>query len=486
MVVLGTGYLGTTHAACMAELGHDVLGVDVDPAKLAKLEAGELPFFEPGLAEVVRRGTSSGRLRFSSSYQEAADFADVFFVAVATPQKKGEYGADLQFADSVITALAPLLNKPAVIVGKSTVPVGTAARLGQAARDLSPAGAAVEVAWNPEFLREGFAVHDTLHPDRLVLGIDRGGCGRAEQVVREIYADLLSKGIPFIVTDLATAALVEVSANAFLATKISFINAIAEVCEAVDADVTVLADAIGYDGRIGRRFLNAGIGFGGGCLPRDIRAFMARAGELGANQALTFLREVDSINMRRRTRMVEIVREVCGGDFIGARVAVLGAAFKPDSDDVRDSPALNVAGQIQLQGATVNVFDPHAMDNSRALFPTLTYATSAFEACEGADVVLVLTEWVDFRSIDPVALKEVVRSASVIDGRNCLDPRCGARRDGPIGLLAGPRVRRPTQSPAERMEGLNAVRCRLCDSNRLLRQTRPSTPYRDCGIHPKL
>jgi UDPglucose 6-dehydrogenase len=321
----------------------------------------------------------------------------------------------------VIATLAPLLDKPAVIVGKSTVPVGTATRLGQVARDLSPAGDAVEVAWNPEFLREGFAVRDTLRPDRLVLGIDRAGSGRAEHVAREIYADMISEGIPFIVTDLATAELVKVSANAFLATKISFINAIAEVCEAVDADVTVLADAIGYDGRIGRRFLNAGLGFGGGCLPKDIRAFMARAGELGANQALTFLREVDSINMRRRTRMVEIAREVCGGSLIGATVAVLGAAFKPESDDVRDSPALNVAGQIQLQGATVNVFDPQAMDNSRRLFPTLNYATSAFEACAGADAVLVLTEWEEFRSIDPVALKETVRSACVIDGRNCLN-----------------------------------------------------------------
>jgi UDPglucose 6-dehydrogenase len=421
MVVLGTGYLGATHAACMAEMGHEVLGVDIDPAKLAKLEAGEVPFFEPGLGEVLRRHTSSGRLRFSSSYEEAAEFADVFFVAVATPQKKGEYGADLQFVDAVIATLAPLLDKPAVIVGKSTVPVGTARRLGQVARDLSPAGEAVEVAWNPEFLREGFAVEDTMHPDRLVLGVDSAGSGRAEHVAREIYADLIREGIPFIVTDLATAELVKVSANAFLATKISFINAIAEVCEAVDADVTVLADALGYDNRIGRKFLNAGLGFGGGCLPKDIRAFMARAGELGADQALTFLREVDSINMRRRTRMVEITRQICGGSLIGAMVAVLGAAFKPDSDDVRDSPALNVAGQIQLQGAIVNVFDPQAMDNSRALFPTLNYATSAVEACEGADAVLVLTEWPEFRSIDPVALRAIVRSASVIDGRNCLD-----------------------------------------------------------------
>ncbi len=444
MAVLGTGYLGATHAACMADLGHEVLGVDVDPAKVAKLEAGEVPFFEPGLADVLNRGISSGQLRFSSSYEEAADFADVFFVAVATPQKKGEYGADLQYVDSVITTLAPLLDKPAVILGKSTVPVGTAARLGEVARALSPAAGAVEVAWNPEFLREGFAVQDTLHPDRLVLGVEEVGSGRAEEVTREIYTDLLSAGVPLIVTDLATAELVKASANAFLATKISFINAIAEVCEAAGADVTVLADAIGHDSRIGRRFLNAGLGFGGGCLPKDIRAFMARAGELGANQALTFLREVDSINMRRRTRTVEIAREACGGSFIGASVAVLGTAFKPDSDDVRDSPALNVAGQIQLQGATVNVFDPQAMDNSRALFPTLNYATSTFEACAGADAVLILTEWAEFRSIDPIALKRIVRSAAVIDGRNCLDAAAWCAAGWSYRALG-----RPSRGPSE-------------------------------------
>jgi UDPglucose 6-dehydrogenase len=421
IAVLGTGYLGTTHAACMAELGHEVLGVDIDEAKLAKLKAGEVPFFEPGLPEVLRRGEACGRLRFSSSYKEAADFADVFFIAVGTPQKEGEYAADLQFLDAAVANLAALLDKPAVIMGKSTVPVGTAARLGQLARDLSPAGDAVEVAWNPEFLREGFAVADTLHPDRLVLGVDHERVGRAEQVGREVYAELLNRGVPIILTDLATAELVKVSANAFLATKISFINAISEICEAVDADVMVLADALGYDERIGRRFLNAGLGFGGGCLPKDIRAFMARAGELGANHALTFLREVDSINMRRRSRMVEITREVCGGSLIGVRVAILGAAFKPNSDDVRDSPALNVAGEIQLQGAAVSVFDPKAMENSRALFPTLNYADSVFDACTATDVVLVLTEWPEFCSIDPVALKGVVRRAAVIDGRNCLD-----------------------------------------------------------------
>jgi UDPglucose 6-dehydrogenase len=320
---------------------------------------------------------------------------------------------------AVIDTLVPKLRRSAVIVGKSTVPVGTASELGARARGLAADGVDVEIAWNPEFLREGFAVHDTLHPDRLVLGVQPGSI-HAEAAVRELYAPLLDEGVPFLLTDLQTAELVKVSANAFLATKISFINAISEVCEAVDADVTLLADALGYDPRIGRRFLNAGLGFGGGCLPKDIRAFMARAGELGANHALTFLREVDSINMRRRTRMVELATKACGS-LLGANVAVLGAAFKPESDDVRDSPALNVAGMLQLNGATVNVYDPKAMENSQRLFPTLNYSTSVVEACDRADAVLVLTEWREFVDLDPRDLADTVRAKVIVDGRNCLD-----------------------------------------------------------------
>ncbi|TQF69219.1 UDP-glucose/GDP-mannose dehydrogenase family protein [Rhodococcus spelaei] len=419
--VFGTGYLGATHAACMAELGHEVLGVDIDPGKVAKLSGGEVPFYEPGLADVLRRNIDAGRLQFTTSYVDAAAFADLHFLGVGTPQKKGEYAADLRHVYSVIDTLAPLLDRPAVIVGKSTVPVGTAAELGSRARELAPAADEVEVAWNPEFLREGFAVEDTLRPDRLVLGVDRARSGRAEVLVRELYADLIADEVPFLLTDLPTAELVKVSANAFLATKISFINAISEVCEATGADVTALADALGYDARIGRRFLNAGLGFGGGCLPKDIRAFMARAGELGANQALTFLREVDSINMRRRTKMVELGTRAVGGSLLGANIAVLGAAFKPESDDVRDSPALNVAGMMQLHGAVVSVYDPKALDNSRRLFPTLNYATSVAEACAGADAVLLATEWDEFRSLRPADLEGHVRARAIVDGRNCLD-----------------------------------------------------------------
>lgn len=416
--VFGTGYLGATHAAGMAELGHEVLGVDIDPGKIAKLSAGDIPFYEPGLAKVLRDNLSAGRLMFTTDYDLAVDFADVHFLGVGTPQKKGEYGADLRHVHSVIDELVPRLSRPSVIVGKSTVPVGTAAELAQRVRGLGRDGVDVEIAWNPEFLREGFAVHDTLHPDRIVVGVQPDST-RAEGALRELYGSLLADGVPLLLTDLQTAELVKVSANAFLATKISFINAISEVCEAADADVGMLADALGYDPRIGRRFLNAGLGFGGGCLPKDIRAFMARAGELGANHALTFLREVDSINMRRRTRMVELATTACGGSLLGANIAVLGAAFKPESDDVRDSPALNVAGMLQLNGAAVNVFDPKAMENSQRLFPTLNYATSALEACDRADAVLVLTEWREFVDLDPASLP--VRSRVVVDGRNCLD-----------------------------------------------------------------
>ncbi|MFC9893520.1 UDP-glucose dehydrogenase family protein [Nocardia sp. NPDC127579] len=419
--VFGTGYLGATHAACMAELGHDVIGVDVDPGKVAKLADGTVPFYEPGLEAVLRRNLDAGRLRFTTSYAEAAAHADLHFLGVGTPQKKGEYAADLKYVHAVVDTLAPMLERPAVLVGKSTVPVGTAAALGDRAR--ARAGTEVEVAWNPEFLREGFAVQDTLRPDRLVLGVDpdRENSAWAAELVREAYADLIANDVPFLQTDLATAELVKASANAFLATKISFINAVSEVCEATGADVTVLADALGYDARIGRRFLNAGLGFGGGCLPKDIRAFMARSGELGADHAVAFLREVDNINMRRRTKVVDMAARACGGSLLGANVAVLGAAFKPESDDVRDSPALNVAGMIQLHGAVVTVYDPKAVENSRRVFPTLNYATSVTEACDRADVVLVLTEWDEFTALRPAELDRVVRARSIIDGRNCLN-----------------------------------------------------------------
>ncbi|GAA2254188.1 MULTISPECIES: UDP-glucose dehydrogenase family protein [Kitasatospora] len=423
ITVIGTGYLGATHAACMAELGFEVLGLDIDPEKVAALSAGQVPMYEPGLGElllkhVAGQAGSTGRLRFTTSPEEVADFGDVHFICVNTPQKKGEFAADMSYVDAAVDSIAPHLTRPTLVVGKSTVPVGSAARLADRLAELAPAGADAELAWNPEFLREGYAVGDTLHPNRLVAGVRSE---RAERLLREVYATPIAEGVPFVVTDFPTAELVKVAANSFLATKISFINAMAEVCESAGADVVQLSQALAYDDRIGAKFLGAGLGFGGGCLPKDIRAFMARAGELGADQALTFLREVDSINMRRRSRMVELAREQCGGGFLGRRVAVLGAAFKPNSDDIRDSPALNVAGQIQLQGAQVTVYDPKAMDNARKMFPGLSYAASALEAVEGAHVVLHLTEWQEFRELDPAGVGALVAERRLIDGRNVLD-----------------------------------------------------------------
>ena len=427
MTVFGTGYLGATHAACMAELGHDVLGVDVDEVKIEALSEGRVPFFEPGLTEILKKNLDAGRLRFTTDYAHAADFANVHFIGVGTPQRKGSYAADTKYVHAVMEQLAPKLEGHHTFFGKSTVPVGTSESLQQQA-DREATNATVEIVWNPEFLREGHAVKDTLRPDRIVLGINEGS--DTEALAREIYAEPIQLGSPLLVMDRPTAELVKTSANAFLATKISFINAVAEICEASGADVLALADAIGMDERIGRKFLGAGLGFGGGCLPKDIRAFMARAGELGADQALTFLREVDDINMRRREKTVEIIRRRFGGSLIGHRVTVLGAAFKPESDDVRDSPALNVAGQLSLGGATVTVFDPQAMDNARKQFPTLNYAEDAISAMEDAELVLVATEWKEFRQMDPVEAASRVAGVEgkpvIVDARNCLDANAWA------------------------------------------------------------
>jgi len=424
--VIGCGYLGAVHAACMADLGHEVVGVDVDAGKVADLTQSRAPFFEPGLPELLATATATGRLRFTTDITEiirpdGGAEPVVHFVCVGTPQRKGEYAADTRYVDAAVEALLAVVRPGDLVVGKSTVPVGTAGRL---ADRLAEAVPGVMLAWNPEFLREGHAVTDTQRPDRLVYGLpeDAAQAQAAKALLDGVYATAIEAGIPVITADYATAELVKAAANAFLATKISFINAMAEVCEAAGADVTLLAEAIGHDERIGPKFLGAGLGFGGGCLPKDIRAFMARAGELGADQALTFLREVDAINMRRRIRMVDLARVALGGSFLGKRVTVLGAAFKPDSDDIRDSPALNVAAQIRLQGGDVVVTDPAALDNARKIWPDLIYEPDVAVAVAGADLVLLLTEWREYRDLDPVWLAGLVRGKHVLDGRNALDP----------------------------------------------------------------
>ncbi|SOD72990.1 UDPglucose 6-dehydrogenase [Jatrophihabitans sp. GAS493] len=416
--VIGTGYLGATHAVCMVELGYDVIGLDVDESKIETLRAGRIPFFEPGLPELLAKHLDSGRLRFTTSYQEVADFADVHFVCVGTPQTKGSDAADMTYVNAAFSSLAPLLTRRALVVGKSTVPAGTAARIEKLIKGLAPCDE-VELAWNPEFLREGFAVQDTLRPDRLVFGVHSEW---SEKQLRAAFEPVIESGTPVVITDFATAELVKVAANSFLATKISFINAMAEICEVTGADVVALAGAIGHDERIGKRFLNAGLGFGGGCLPKDIRAFMARAGELGVDQAVSFLREVDQINLRRRARTVDLGLELVDGDYQGKRVAVLGAAFKPNSDDIRDSPALDVAASIHKLGADVVVYDPEAMENARRAHPELTYASSLREALTDADLTLLLTEWQEFRALDPATVATMVREPRLVDGRNILNP----------------------------------------------------------------
>lgn len=416
--VIGCGYLGAVHAACMAKLGHEVVGIDMDKRKVAALSAAKAPFYEPGLEELLEEVQSTGRLSFTTD-MEAAAGSDVHFICVGTPQLAGENGADLTYVDAAASALLEHLAPGDVVVGKSTVPVGTASQLYKLIRERQPEA---HLVWNPEFLREGHAVSDTLNPDRFVYGVAGGSEDHpAVAVLDDVYAAALAAGTRRLVTDHATSELVKTAANSFLATKISFINAMAEVCEAAGADVTQLADAIGMDDRIGRKFLNAGIGFGGGCLPKDIRAFMARAGELGADQALTFLREVDAINMRRRTRVVELARDLCDGSLLGKRITVLGAAFKPESDDVRDSPALSIAAQLQLQGAVVTVTDPKALANAARRFPELHYEADTSVAVQRADALLLLTEWREYRDLDPYELAESVSSPRVLDGRNVLD-----------------------------------------------------------------
>jgi UDPglucose 6-dehydrogenase len=419
LTVLGAGYLGITHAACMAAAGFEVLGVDVDADKVARLNAGLIPIYEPGLQELLRAGLDSGRLAFTSAYPAAAEFGDVHFVCVGTPQRRDGHGADLSQVEACIDALAPALTRPCLVVGKSTVPAGTAAAVAAQVARLAPVAEAAEVCWNPEFLREGHGVADTLKPDRIVVGVSSA---RAEQVLRGIYAAQIEAGSEFFVTDLATAELAKVAANAFLATKISFINAIAEVCDAAGADVTVLARILGADPRIGHAFLRPGLGFGGGCLPKDVRAFLARAAELGAGDALAFLREVDAINLGRRTGMVNLACEVAGGSVAGKSVCVLGAAFKPGSDDVRDSPALDVAQILHGLGAEVTVHDPQAIENARRARPELRYADSVRAAATGADLVLLLTDWPEYAGIKPDELAEVTAARRIVDGRYLLDP----------------------------------------------------------------
>ncbi|WP_016698425.1 UDP-glucose dehydrogenase family protein [Actinoalloteichus spitiensis] len=454
LTVIGAGYLGATHAACMAALGFQVLGVDVDAERVDRLGRGEVPFHEPGLPELLSAQVAEGRLRFTTSLAQAAEFGDTHFVCVGTPELAPGCGADLSQVVTVIEALGPLLTRPCLVVGKSTVPVGTAEPLARRLRELSPAGEGVRLAWNPEFLREGHGIQDTLRPDRLVFGV---ADAESERALRRVYAPLLAEtptrpATPVVVCDLPTAELVKVAANAYLATRLSFVNLVADVCEASGADVVPLTRALGLDPRIGGRFLRAGLGYGGGCLPKDLRAFTARAEQLGAGRAVELLQAVDRINVERRSRTVALVREELGGEVANARVAVLGAAFKPHSDDVRDSPALTVAADLHLSGARVAVHDPHALANARRELPAVDYADSAYEAATGADIVLHLTEWPEYAALDPARLRRLVRRPRLLDARNTLDREHWTRAGWSVRSLGRPRASgRPT--PASRHHG---------------------------------
>ncbi|KOU43204.1 UDP-glucose dehydrogenase family protein [Streptomyces sp. WM6378] len=420
LTVVGCGYLGATHAACMAELGHEVLGMDSDMDKVATLDSGKAPFFERDLDQLLAKHTASGRLKFTASYAETAHFADLHFIGVGTPQTPGADTYDLTYLYSAVRQLAPRLTDPAVVAVKSTVPVGTAPRVRDLLHEFAPAGDQVEVAWNPEFLRESFAIEDTLRPDRLVLGFEAEHTW-AETMLRQCFEKIIEAGTATIVTDWATAELAKGAANSFLATKISFINAMAEICEKADADVHQLAEILGHDARIGRRNLRSGLGYGGGCLPKDLRGFIAQAAKLGAEESTGILREADAVNTRRREAVVALAREQLDGDLGGRRITVWGAAFKPNTDDIRDSPALAVAQKLHALGATVTVTDPKALDNARKLHPELDYTEDPIAAVQDADLLLHLTEWSEFGHIDPHHLAHRASTPTVIDGRGTLN-----------------------------------------------------------------
>ncbi len=415
VTVIGLGYLGATHSVAMSKLGHQVIGIEQNPEKLAELQAGRAGFFEPGLDQALKEELASGRLSFQSNHNADSAEAEIHFLCVGTPQTEGSLAADTSYLYSAITDLAPILKPGSVVVGKSTVPVGTAKALTEKLSNLT--GFEAELAWNPEFLREGTALGDSLRPDRLVIGVNSA---LAEAKLREVFEPMIASGVPLIVTDLATAELVKGAANAFLATKISFINAMAEIAEVSGADASQLAIAIGYDERIGNKFLRNGVGFGGGCLPKDIRALMARAEELGVGEAVAYLKEIDKINLRRRIRVIDLLKAELG-ELSGKKVLVLGAAFKPDSDDVRDSPALDIALLANQAGANVLVHDPIALAGVNKKHPELATETDLHQAFDNADAVVLATEWQEYRDLDPKLIADKVNRKFIIDGRNVLD-----------------------------------------------------------------
>ncbi|WP_331741282.1 UDP-glucose/GDP-mannose dehydrogenase family protein (plasmid) [Streptomyces sp. NBC_00963] len=418
--VIGCGHLGIPHAAAMAELGHEVIGVDVDQARVDRLSAGECPIYEIGLPELLAHHTQSGRLRFTTDIREAADFAELHFIGVGTPIDADGRSYDTAQVFGAIRTLAPHLDRACTIVGKSTVSVGTTSQVTALVQRLAPAGEQVDVCWNPEFLREGHAVEDTLRPDRLIAGLTTA---EAEKAIRAVYAPILDAGVPIFVTDPQTAELAKGAANTFLGLKISYINAVADMCEAAGGDVSQIVDILGIDPRIGSAGMRPGIGYGGGCLPKDIRAFTASAGQLGASQAATLLRAAEEINENRTYVALGLITRALGERPIrGTRVTVWGAAFKPGTNDVRESPALSLAQALQQAGATVTIHDPQAVATAMVRSPEFDYTDDLPTSLDGADVIVLATEWPEYRQADPQALGNRPATPLLVDCRTTLDP----------------------------------------------------------------
>jgi UDPglucose 6-dehydrogenase len=416
IAVIGTGYVGLVSGACFSEFGVSVVCVDQDEAKIARLRRGEMPIYEPGLEALVAANTAAGRLVFTTDLTAAVEGAEAVFIAVGTPSRRGDGHADLSYVFAAAEAIGRALSDYAVVVTKSTVPVGTGREVAAVLRRTRPQ-AGFDVASNPEFLREGSAIEDFMRPDRVVIGTDSE---RARNVMRQLYRPLYLIETPMLFTDIATAELIKYAANAFLATKITFINEIADLCERVGADVQDVARGIGLDGRIGRKFLHAGPGFGGSCFPKDCRALVRTAEE--AEAALAIVATVVRVNEARKGRMADKITAACGGTVAGKSLAVLGLTFKPNTDDMRDSPSLEILPRLVAGGATIRAFDPEGIAEAKKLMPDLIYCTDAYATMDGADALVLLTEWNEFRALDLARVRGLLATPLVIDLRNIYQP----------------------------------------------------------------
>ena len=419
IAIVGAGYVGLVSAACFAEFGVDVWLLDSDASKITALREGRIPIYEPGLDRLVADNARDGRLHFCDTLEEAITGADAVFLAVGTPSRRGDGHADLSYVFAAAEQVARAAQGPLTLVTKSTVPVGTGAKIAALVRAIRPD---ISVATNPEFLREGAAITDFMRPDRVVIGIEPGELGeRALATLKRLYRPLYLIETPIVATSLETAEIIKYAANSFLAMKVSFINEVADLCERAGADVHDVARGIGLDGRIGRKFLHPGPGYGGSCVPKDTLAFARTAQDLGA--PLRLVEATIAVNEDRKHAMARRVIAALGGDVAGKRIAILGLTFKPETDDMRDAPALVVLPELAAAGAELHVYDPEGMEQARSMLPTgITYAATALAAAADADAVVLLTEWNEFRALSPEKLRGVMRGDALLDFRNVYDP----------------------------------------------------------------